>query len=77
MTSATALHSEDLFIEGMEPVSLKGLSEEVADHSVGGFVLERDLLTLDPVGNEEVSNVNVSGAFAGALSAVGCNHHSA
>ena len=75
MTSATVLHSEDLFTEGKELVSLKGLGEEAANHSVGGFVLEKYLLTLDPAGNEEVSDVDVRGAFSGSCSAVGCEHH--
>ena len=38
-------------------------------------MLKRYLLTLDSVSNEEVSYVDVSGAFAGAYSAVGCEHY--
>lgn len=67
MSSATTLHPENLSAEGKVFVSLKRLGEEVANHSVGRFVLEGDLFALDHVGNKVVFDIDMSCSLARPL----------
>ncbi len=41
--------------------SLKGLSHEISHHFLGGAPFDLNLLHVDPVSNEEISNIDVPG----------------
>ena len=56
-------HSHDLITELVEQCPLKRLGEVVGHHFLGGAVLDRDFVALDPIGDEKISDVDVTGAL--------------
>ena len=56
-------HSHDLIMEFIEQCPLESLGEVVGHHLLGGTVLDRDFVARDPVGDEEIPDVNVAGAL--------------
>ena len=56
-------HSHDLVTEFIEQCPLERLGEVVGHHLLGGTVLNRDFFVCDPVGDEEIPDVDVAGAL--------------
>jgi len=52
-------HPHNQTTQSPEMTSLKGLSHEISHHFLGGAPFELNLLHVDPVSNEEISNIDV------------------
>ena len=57
-------HSHNLVTELLEEFPLERLGEVVGDYFFGRTVLNRNFLSGNAIGNEEVSDVDVSSAFS-------------
>ena len=57
-------HSHDLVAEFVEKFALKRLGEVVRDHLFSRTVLYRNLLAGNAIGDEKITNVDVTGAFS-------------
>ena len=56
-------HSHDMITEFIEQCPLERLGELVGHHLLGQTVLDCDFVARDPVGGEEIPDVNMAGAL--------------
>lgn len=53
-----------------EEFALKGLGKEISDHLLGGTVGNRKFLVVDPIGDEEEADIEMTSSFAAGTTTV-------